>query len=283
MPYEHLEKHYFILGSEDLEMYTIRKYLNVLDLKYFTSLNMNFKRCSGGHSNNIFPIHKHPDLQDMTPIFVECCPNGGYPQNAVIVDHHTPGSPGYELGPDKFVQASSLGQILAIINLDDGPEFDGNNWVHEGKKLNQEWVYIMAYDHCLPRALNNECPGVKGSDIFEFRNFKKAQYRRVDKKVILNELNMHIDVITKARYIPHEGKRMYLVNHIYLPDLYETTILGNLNTLRILEDREGNLTYSLFTGDMDLLRDFAEGHVFGKFEELIVDYNRGTARGIRKK
>jgi hypothetical protein len=283
MVYEHLDKHYFILGSEDLEMYTIRNYLNRLDLRYFAALNENFKRCSGGYSNSIFPIHKHPDLADMIPIFVECCPKGGYPENAVIIDHHTPGSFGYDLGPDKFVEASSLGQVLAIVNYDDGPQFDGTNWIYKGEKLNQDWVLTMAYDHCLPRALNNECPGVTASAVFDFRNFKRAQYRRVDKKVILNELNMHVEVIGKSRYIPHEGKKIFLVNHLCLPDLYETTILGHLNTLRIFDTKEGKITYSLITGDLELLQDFAEGNIFGKFEELTVDWNRCVGKGIRTK
>lgn len=45
--------------------------------------------------------------------YVECGPIDGYPDGAVVIDHHRPGDPGFGRPPAEYLSASSVGQVIA--------------------------------------------------------------------------------------------------------------------------------------------------------------------------
>lgn len=75
------------------------------------------------------------------------CADGACPKNGQILarcDHHNPGDHGYGLGPDKFWEASSLGQLCAILGVDPI----------------EELLMVAAGDHCPAAAYKGLCPGI---------------------------------------------------------------------------------------------------------------------------
>jgi hypothetical protein len=47
--------------------------------------------------------------------WVECAPAGGRLPGAVVIDHHRAGDPGFGLDPSSYLEASSLGQVAAVL------------------------------------------------------------------------------------------------------------------------------------------------------------------------
>ena len=70
-----------------------------------------------------------------------------------IVDHHYEGDPGYGMPPDKYWEASSIGQVYQLIGLEP----------------TEEAKMIAAGDHCLYAAYHGMCPGIRKDDFIEFR------------------------------------------------------------------------------------------------------------------
>lgn len=75
-------------------------------------------------------------------VFVECSIRGHEP--VLRVDHHRPGDPGYERVPQDYLQGSSLGQVLSLLEMEPS----------------QTQCLLAAGDHCLTAAYQGGCPGV---------------------------------------------------------------------------------------------------------------------------
>lgn len=89
-------------------------------------------------------------------IIFECSPAAaGSLEIVVHCDHHNPGDPGYGLGPEQFWEASSLGQLCAVLGVEATPELE----------------MVAAGDHCPADAYASRCVGI---DPAEFLNFRIA-------------------------------------------------------------------------------------------------------------
>jgi len=121
-----------------------------------------------------------------------------------VLDHHRPGDPGFGAGPDEFLHASSLGQVIAVMaDLDLLPgewdsvggdigvpfeylagedmEFSGGvpGWYVAGyddlcdapiaTRVPDDLVITAAADHCLHHAYAGRCPGVHREDVRDHR------------------------------------------------------------------------------------------------------------------
>jgi hypothetical protein len=88
--------------------------------------------------------------------FVECSVVGREP--IVRVDHHHPGDPGYEMPPERYLEGSSIGQTLRLLE----------------KEPTETQRLLAAADHCLTAAYRGECPGVDPDELLFMRARKRA-------------------------------------------------------------------------------------------------------------
>lgn len=88
-------------------------------------------------------------------VFVECTVLGHEPVGRV--DHHHPGDPGYEKGPEAYLEGSSLGQVLRLLEME----------ANEVQRL------LAAADHCLTAAYQGACPGVDPGEML----FQRAAWQ----------------------------------------------------------------------------------------------------------
>lgn len=84
-------------------------------------------------------------------VFVECTLLGREP--AARVDHHHPGDPGFDAGPEDYLRGSSLGQVLTLLEREPT----------ETQRL------LAASDHCLTAAYQGMCPGVDPDELLFLR------------------------------------------------------------------------------------------------------------------
>jgi hypothetical protein len=75
-------------------------------------------------------------------------------------DHHNPGDHGYGLGPDKFWEASALGQLCAVLGVEATPELE----------------IIAAGDHCPADAYAGSCAGIDPAEFMKFRIAGKVAF-----------------------------------------------------------------------------------------------------------
>jgi len=73
------------------------------------------------------------------------------------VDHHHPGDPGYEQPPERYLEGSSLGQVLRLLEREPT----------ETQRL------LAAADHCLSAAYRGHCEGVDPNELL----FLRASWR----------------------------------------------------------------------------------------------------------
>ncbi|MCM5681208.1 hypothetical protein M8A51_16900 [Schlegelella sp. S2-27] len=91
-------------------------------------------------------------LPPKTPtVFVECRLRGFDP--VTTVDHHHPGDPGWGVPPERFLDGSSLGQVLRLLERE----------ADETQRL------LAASDHCLTAAYQGRCPGVDPHELLFLR------------------------------------------------------------------------------------------------------------------
>lgn len=139
--------HTIVLGALDPEMEAVRK------LALESKLNILWASYKG------MPVKYNTMYKADWPfpqkgqLWVECSPFGGK-EKIQFADHHQPGDPGFEKPPEKFWEASSLGQVWKILY--------GNREAPAQMKI------IAAADHCPKAAYSGKCPGVKSKDVIEF-------------------------------------------------------------------------------------------------------------------
>ncbi len=92
--------------------------------------------------------------------WVECAPAG----KQASFDHHRLGDPGYSCGPEKFVEGSSLGQVVFALT---------------GKyELRPDELVAAACDHCLGHVYAGRCPGVTPEQVLEHRVGVRSAWRQ---------------------------------------------------------------------------------------------------------
>ena len=153
----------FVLGALDPEMREIARVLKksarrhhhaAKDSQPVTTRNaydadsvVNLAR--GGHFNEALLLAHAPTA------FVECTLRGRDP--LVRVDHHHPGDPGYDKPPERYLEGSSLGQALRLLEIEPS----------ETQRL------LAAADHCLTAAYRGLCPGIDPAELL----FMRASWR----------------------------------------------------------------------------------------------------------
>jgi hypothetical protein len=155
----------FVLGAQDPEMREIQKAISRANLRFVHAAKGGV-RCTprtaydadgvvlAQRGGTVRPAVLPPQEP---AVFVECTVRGREP--ALRVDHHHPGDPGYDKSPEAYLEGSSLGQVLRILEMEPT----------ETQRL------LAAGDHCLTAAYQGMCPGVDPKELLFLRASWKAR------------------------------------------------------------------------------------------------------------
>jgi hypothetical protein len=152
-------KLFFVLGAQDPEMRGIEEILRSCRIP-FAHAAVNNQRCSAANAYEanstvllgLDGVHRavvRPPNHDI--VLVECAVKGL--SHIARVDHHHDGDPGFDAPPARYLDGSSLGQVMKLLEL--APT--------ETQRL------LAAADHCLSAAYRGACPGVEPSELLFMR------------------------------------------------------------------------------------------------------------------
>lgn len=239
----------FIMGADDPEMERISSILTRSVEEGLIDGEVHFatvaaKRCHPGNAYRADAPVWGPAPEGLTPMVVaiEC---GGDWEHDFLIDHHNPGDPGHGLGPDRFMEGSSIGQLLALfarmkewgvmhtftlvvtfstklkasIASDARPGDYINSYEHHCLWLGDDHAAILpwdivaaaASDHCLSHAYAGECPGVDPDDLAKWRAKVRAKFQGVDAKEVMKN-------ITAARKVLMSAPRLDLGDDLEVAD-----------------------------------------------------------------
>ncbi len=149
----------FVLGAQDPEMREIERVL-AADGRAFVHAARGRRRVDARSAYDADGVVRVG--ADLVPrqalllpkapvVFVECRLPGRVPQRRI--DHHHPGDPGFDAGPERYLEGSSLGQLLALLGREPTPL----------QRL------LAAGDHCLTAAYQGACEGVDPDELLALR------------------------------------------------------------------------------------------------------------------
>ncbi|MFZ5544021.1 MAG: TetR family transcriptional regulator [Pseudomonadota bacterium] len=149
----------FVLGAQDPEMREIEKTLGNAGIACVHAA-LQRQRCSAQtaySADGVVRVGRDGVVRaallppKAPAVFVECTVDDRAP--VLRVDHHHPGDPGYEMPAERYLEGSSLGQVLALLEREPT----------ETQRL------LAAGDHCLTAAYQGECPGVDPGELLFLR------------------------------------------------------------------------------------------------------------------
>lgn len=159
------ERMAFILGATDHEMETIETILYGLKIPFAYASAMG-ERCHSGNAysattavvinNGYRPWPKNPRV-----VAVEC--GGDFFRPYLKIDHHRPGDYGYNIGPDRFFEGSSVGQLCILL------EHEGFSMDEIQRIARVNLKLVAANDHCPQHAHAGLCPGVTPEGLRQHR------------------------------------------------------------------------------------------------------------------
>ncbi len=239
----------FVLGAQDPEMREIERMLRRAERPFVQAARHGervlartaydadgvVRMSRGGRAMPAVLLPRQP------VVYVECSVQGHPP--ALRVDHHHPGDPGYEKAPEAYLQGSSLGQVLQLLEME--PD--------ETQRL------LAAADHCLTAAYQGACPGVDPNELL----FQRAAWQA---KMSGRSLGDVIDGIFHAAKLVHRyydsefGEALFLDPTAVPPDLAEgAAYAGKPVRYRQLMPT-GELKEMLKGADLPHIERFMEAH-----------------------
>ncbi len=212
-----LNKIKFILGAMDPEMELIKSILDTIGANYELAVDIN-----GALVNPTSAYECVNTLGEADKIcFVEC----RNPEiiEFISIDHHNRGDFGFLLGAKRFLQASSLGQLLHFLAERFETEFEDLNFVgfsSAGAGVNgfyyenEHWLlrmnaitYIIpehivlcaATDHCSGEAYQGNCPGVSLKQLINTRIHTLSDSLKLAKDIIKEKLNVFQNFFSESK------------------------------------------------------------------------------------
>ncbi|MEI7765461.1 MAG: hypothetical protein WCI93_02640 [bacterium] len=152
-----------IFGGADYESEAARKVAIEVGLNIATAITADGKKVHAGNAYMATGfVLDHGNLEEVTGVVIfECAPVVAGELPVILrADHHNPGDTGFGLGPEKFWEASSLGQLMNFIGLEP----------------TEEQLIIAASDHCPAAAYKGLCPGIDPAAFAESRLQQKLVF-----------------------------------------------------------------------------------------------------------
>lgn len=225
-------------------------------------------------------------------VLVECdtIPEAVIRDHVVRIDHHRDGDSGYGLPPEQYLQASSLGQVLALLGIEP----------------TQQQRVIAAADHCLAAAYRGQCPAVTPDEVMQWRVECRAAFQGRDVAAVVRDVESaekilranarwdHREAYPYAdRYCPHcdtadHPDCMYPASDYYyadlrdfgqIPELPEAACRTGIPFIQQVEDRSGRRKVVLQAADAQLVAGFLRGDIVSGLSDCYGDPARGFAGG----
>lgn len=141
-----MQNRIWILGAPDPEMELIERLLQECGESIIYATDESGRRVHPGNAYRC-PV---PSVPGGSRVYaVECI--DVLPEGWVRIDHHRPGDPGYGRPPEEFLEASSLGQVIAELaglgRLPMGPLVSPYEWVgawEEKQRAASQWFHWEA-------------------------------------------------------------------------------------------------------------------------------------------
>jgi len=232
-----MENFIFILGAADPEMTRIeavlRQHGHVVVYATIDGARVAPSTAYKADGVSHFIGDQNSDL-----VFVECQVSGLTP--AVIIDHHRPGDPGYGMPPEKFWQASSLGQVFSLLGLEP----------------TEEDLIVAAADHCLAHAYRWRCPGVHPDALLRWRIASRAAFQGISEEDIRRKVDA---ALQKLAHLPSMtiGGQM-VANAIGLDPIPEApeavAISGTALMYSMLDKGTGRIKVGLLGAEPETIR-----------------------------
>ena len=164
----------WVLGAPDPEMSRIEAMLREHGETVEYATNSSRHRVTPGtaYAARLWDAHSDP------VIYVECYTGG----EGLSVDHHKKGDAGFGAPPAEYMEASSLGQVLALLNI----------------KPNRLDRVVAAGDHCPGAAYRGECPGVDPDVLMRWRAQTRAEFQQRTVAAVIADVEAAMARITTA-------------------------------------------------------------------------------------
>lgn len=237
----------FLLGAPDPEMGEIERTLRVRGYKVLYATAENGDRVHPGIAYKA--VSFGTGTQDMgvvdvstTLVAVEC--GGPVVENlrdlgieVIVVDHHNPGDPGFDAGPEKYWEGSSLGQVFNLIGL----------------PANARVRLIAAADHCPGHAYQGLCPKVNVSALRAMRVKRRAKFRGVSLSRVTSDVQTARALIQvklgKGEAVPHFSK--------FVAELPEASLCeGTAVSYEMVDSRSGRSKVGLLNAGPELCQEW---------------------------
>jgi hypothetical protein len=137
---------HFVLGADDPEMREIEHILKAQEQSYEYAMASG-KRVHPGNAYKADEVESKKWL-----VLIECEPALTSAMNAIHLDHHRLGDAGYGMSPAQYWEASSLGQLCSLLDI---------------QTITHDQYVLAAMDHCPANAIRGECPGIKAREIVD--------------------------------------------------------------------------------------------------------------------
>jgi len=209
----------WVLGASDPEMVQIEEVLEAGGEDYGYAA-INGVRC---HSGNVY----RADAVASATHWVECWAAAGCTLIAVPIDHHRPGDYGYLRGPEHYLAASSLGQVLEVLEV---PAMAHHR-------------LAAASDHCPAAAYRGLCPGIEPLALRAWRLQGRAAFQGRSVEEVEADVTAAIARLDVADPLYLD---IYDMRGPIIPELPEALLVAGVAAVAgLLTDRDGRRKYVL--------------------------------------
>jgi hypothetical protein len=255
----------FVLGAQDPEMREIRNALRKVNRAFVHAAKDRLPVSSrtAYEADSVVRISRPVRIREalLVPqapvVFVECTVRGHAPM--LRVDHHNPGDPGYAKPPESYLEGSSIGQTLLLLEMEASPT----------QRL------LAAADHCLTAAYQGACPGVDPKELLFLRASWRARMSGRSFGDVIDGI-LHAAKQVRRYYDSEFGESLFLDPTEAPPDLAE----GAAYAGRAVRYRElfpgGELKEMLKGASPEHIERFMAGHR-GQGREVYGNPHRGYA------
>lgn len=201
---------FFFLGAKDPEMDRIEEILIEHNMAYKYAMINNIRV----HPGNAYNFYVKPCEINEYTIFIECFPYQlqGEESNYQRIDHHRVCDEGYYMKADQFWDASSIGQLYKMLNIQSDILYDD--------------MILAAMDHCLPQALSGNLPGIKINDVLQRRILEISKTASMNVKQVEEKINLYKDIIALAPIKNINGFEIHDLTDTHLGYGYSADLLS---------------------------------------------------------
>lgn len=253
----------FILGAPDPEMELIEELIRTRGYQVLHALDAAGKRVHPGNAYRAFALSG--ELPVGGTVYAVECGGPAVPAWAVVVDHHRPGDPGYGAHPEKFWDASSLGQVAAILDI--------QSW-----SLPVRFMLAAAADHCLAAAYAGRCPGIDPDALMQWRVETRAAFQKRPVEDIMADVLAARAALRAAPVVDlGNGQEARNLLDQSVPELPEAAAREGLCFISLTKDRDGRMKMVCQAGTPEQVKAFMD--VYAKKNNL-ADVYGDPARGF---